>query len=516
MRMSATGRRAWALLAAMALLTAGVPAQAQKSADTLRIVWWDQITNVNPYHNQLRAGLVVAHQAFDGLVYRDPTDFSLKPALATSWKYMDPTTIRFELRHGVIFQDGSPFTADDVTYTINLALTDKQVPVISNYSWIASVEKIDEFTVDIHTRKIFPAALQFLAMVTPIIPEAYRERVGSDAYDKQPLGAGPYKITRVDGVNQIEMERFEGYYKGAPKPRPAISKLVIHEVVDASTAQNEIVGGRADWTWNILPDNMPKLAALPFLKAEAAETMRVNFLNIDAAGRTGADNPLTKQKVRQAIAYAIDRQSIARNIMQGGSRVPDAPCFFTQFGCDNEAAVKYPYDPAKARTLLAEAGYPNGFETEIVSFMLPVFEGATQNYLKAVGITAKISHVQVQAMLQRSSAGTTPIDFTNWGSYSINDVSAILPNFFSGSQDSGFSTSDLAHDPEVTALIKAAGATTDLDERKKNYSAAIRRITDQVYMLPMFTGVAFYAYRKELSFQPWADEVPRFYLSHWN
>ncbi len=510
------GTASWRVGLALAALAAmGSQAQAQKSADTLRVVWWDQIANVNPYYNQLRAGLVVAHQTMDGLIYREPTDFSLKPALATKWEYMDPTSIRFTLRQGVVFPDGSKFTADDVVYTINLALTDKQVSVPSNYSWIAGIDKVDDYTVVLHLKKVFPAALEYLAMVTPILDKTYREKLGSDAFDKLPMGVGPYTITKIDGVNEIDLVRNEAYYKDAPKARPAIAKVAIHEVADASVAQNEIIGGRADWTWNVLPDNVPKLAGLPFLKTEAAETMRVNFLNLDAAGRTDPKGPLTNQKVRQAVEYAIDRQSIAKNLMQGGSRVPEAPCFPTQFGCDAAAAVKYPYDPAKAKALLAEAGYPNGFDTEIVSFMLPTFEGAVQNYLKAVGINAKITHLQVQAVIQRSQEGKNPIDFTNWGSYSINDVSAFLPAFYSGALDSGFSTSDFAHDQTLTDLIKAAGTTTDLDTRKKDYAEAIHRITDEAYMIPMYTGVAFYAYRKEVAFKPWADEVPRFYLTSW-
>ena len=502
-------------LAVAAMAAMGSQAQAQKSADTLRIVDWNQIVNVNPYYNSLRAGLVLAHQTMDGLIYRDPNGFALKPALATKWEYTDPTTIRFTLRQGVTFPDGAKFTADDVTYTINMALTDKQVSVPSNYSWIEGVDKVDDFTVVLHLKKVFPAALEYLSMVTPILNKTYREKVGSDAFDKLPMGVGPYTITRVDGVNQIDLARNETYYKDAPKPRPAIARVVIHEVVDASTAQNEIIGGKADWTWNVIPDNVPKLAALPFLKTEAAETMRVNMINIDAAGRSDPKSPLTNPKVRQAIAYAIDRGSISKNLM-AGSRVPEAPCFPTQFGCDADAAVKYPYDPAKAKALLAEAGYPNGFETELVSFLLPTFEGAVQNYLKAVGINVKVTHLQVQAALQRTAEGKNPLDFTNWGSYSINDVSAFLPNFYSGGSASGFSTNDDAHDQALTDGIKAAGATSDPAVRKKFYSEAIHRITEQMYMLPMFTSVAFYAYRKELNFKTWADEVPRFYLSSWN
>src|ERR1700745_494174 len=101
-----------------AVLLSAAPVSAQKSADTLRVVMRDALPNVDPYYNNLRTGVVMHHQAWDGLVYRDPETFEIKPLLATEWKRPDPTTIEFTLRAGVKFHDGSPFTADDVVYTI--------------------------------------------------------------------------------------------------------------------------------------------------------------------------------------------------------------------------------------------------------------------------------------------------------------------------------------------------------------------------------------------------------------
>ena len=112
-----------------ACVTFGAPALAQKSADTLRITWRDAIPDVDPYYNSLRTGMVVAFQAFDCLAYRDPTNMEMKPALATSWKQVDPTTLEFTLREGVTFQNGDPFTADDVVYTINTIIHDKKVAI---------------------------------------------------------------------------------------------------------------------------------------------------------------------------------------------------------------------------------------------------------------------------------------------------------------------------------------------------------------------------------------------------
>ncbi len=503
-----TGRAALtACLLAMPL--AGTSALAQKSSDTLRVTWRDAVPNVDPYYNQLRTGLVLAHQAWDTLVYRDPETFALKPLLATSWRYVDDTTLEFDLRRGVTFHDGSAFTADDVVYTFNTILTDKQVSVPSNFIWLESAEKISDFKVRLKLKRIFPAALEYISMVLPVWPKAYRERVGADAYARAPVGAGPYRITRVDGTTTIELERYDGYYADSPKGMPPIRRLVINEVSDATTELNALLGGKADWIWNFIPDNFDNIGRMPNLQALRAESMRVGYLQLDAAGRTGADNPLTKLKVRQAIMHAIDRPTFARQLVQGGSRVPDAPCFPTQFGCDANAATRYEYDPAKSRALLAEAGYPNGFDTELVTYVLPQWGGAVQNYLKAVGINARISQLQVGAAVKLSIEGKTPLAIGSWGSYSINDVSAFLPFFFAGS------TSDYALDPEVKKLVDQGGASTNPDERRRAYGQAIKLVTDNAYFLPMNTYVTTYGISRQLNFKPFPDELPRFYLSSW-
>ena len=148
-----------------------LPAHAQKAQDTLRIAWRDAIPNVDFYYNSLRTGLIVSHHVWDTLIYRDPETFQLKPLLATSWKYVDETSVEFELRPGVVFHDGSKFTADDVVYTVNLVLNDKQISVPSNFSFIDGVEKVDDLHVRIRLKRVFPAALEYFAMVLPIYPK---------------------------------------------------------------------------------------------------------------------------------------------------------------------------------------------------------------------------------------------------------------------------------------------------------------------------------------------------------
>ncbi|MBX6373193.1 MAG: ABC transporter substrate-binding protein [Acetobacteraceae bacterium] len=486
-------------------------AEAQRSANTLRIGFRDAVPNIDPYYNSQRTGVIIAHQAFDGLVHRDPETFRIVPALATEWRWVDNKTLDFTLRQGVKFHDGSPFGPDDVVYTINtVADPGSRVATPSNYAWLQGAEKTGPNTVRLHMKHPMPAALEYLALITPIWPKAYRERVGPEGFARAPIGTGPYRFTKVDVSTGVEYERFDDYYQGGPKGRPAIQRITARYLSDAATEMTELLSGRVDWIWNINPDQMDNVNRLPTLQAVQQESMRVGYLQPDAAGRSGAGNPMTKQKVRQALVYAIDRKAIAERLVRGGSRVPDAPCFPSQFGCDAEAAVKYEYNPAKARQLLAEAGYPNGFDVELTSYVQPrQWSEAVQNYLQAVGIRARLNLLQVAAQIQRALRGELALNMGSWGSYSVNDVSAILPNYFGGGGN------DYARDPEVTRLVEQGGASNDEEERRRAYAAAIRRITEQAYWIPLHTYVNAYAFSKQLDFKPWPDELPRFYLAKW-
>jgi peptide/nickel transport system substrate-binding protein len=249
------------IMLALSLFCVGQSAQAQKSADTLRIVFRDGVSNVDPYYNNQRTGVILQHQAWDALVYRDPSNFEIKPLLATEWKFVDAVTLDFTLRQGVKFHDGSAFTADDVVYTINLVSSpDGKVSTPSNYNWIDHAEKTGDYSVRVIFKRPTPAALQFFALVVPIYPKAYREKVGADGYAKAPIGAGPYKITKVEAGASVDFERFDDYWAGSPKGKPAIKKLSVRFVPDDATEMTELLAQRADWIWQFSADQFDNLS----------------------------------------------------------------------------------------------------------------------------------------------------------------------------------------------------------------------------------------------------------------
>ena len=488
------------------------PAAAQKAADTLRAMWLDPVVNIDPYYNNQRTGLILAHHIFDGLVFRDPNGFTMKPLLAESWRWVDDTTLEFKLRQNATHHNGDKFTADDVMYTIGI-ITDPAsgISVPSNFApWLAGAEKVDAYTVRLKLKQAFPAALEYVSFVMPIYPKAYRERVGRDIYNKEPVGSGPYRVVKWEAGQAVEMERHEGYYEGGGKGKPAIKKLVVRQVTDANLLTNSLIGNQVDWIWQYPADLVEKIAALPNAATLTQEAFRVAHLSLDAAGRSDPKGPLTNVLVRRAIWHAIDRASFTKNLIRFGSRVPDAPCYFTQFGCDPAAAVKYEYDPAKSRALLAEAGYKDGFDIELVNpGMLPSWIGAIQADLGKVGIRAKVSTMTGVAATTRIQKGDVPMYLSSWGSYSINDVSAIMPYFFSKTVD------DLARDDELTAALRAGGTVVDPEARKKAYAKAIHIITDKAYWLPIGTYVTVYGLSKQLDFKAYPDEMPRFFWAKW-
>jgi len=497
------------LVGVLLMLSGMASAWAGKADDTLRITLRDAIPNVDPYYNTQRAGLIMATHVWDTLIDRDPTTSKLVPGLATEWRNVDDLTIEFKLRPDVKFQNGDTFSADDVVYTINTVIADKKVATPSNYAWIAGADKVDGLTVRVRLKKPFPVALEYLASVTPIWPKAYRERVGEEEYSRRPVGTGPYAITKLEGAGEIRMERFEGRFTGGGKPRPAIKTIIFRSVADPTTQMAELIGGKADWIEDVNADQFNNLAGLPNVATLRAEAQRMAYIVMNAAGRDNPESPIRDVRVRQAISYAIDRETMARQFMPGGSRVPDIVCFDTQFGCNSAGTIHYSYDPMKAKALLAEAGHSNGIDVELYSYLAPPWGGAIQNYLRAVGINARLNQVQVSAAIQLFQQGKLPLAIGAWGGFGVNDVSTYLQYFFTAT------ALDQARDPKLQQLVEQGGGTNDADARLKAYNEAFKVIAAQAYFLPLFTYVKNYAFTKDLDFKAYPDDWLRFYRASW-
>jgi peptide/nickel transport system substrate-binding protein len=194
-----------------------------------------------------------------------------------------------------------------------------------------------------------------------------------------------------------------------------------------------------------------------------------------------------------------------KSIVGEGGRIIHTVCFPGQFGCTDEGAPRYAYDPAKAKQLMAEAGLAQGFEVDLYAWRERNHVEAIIGYLRAIGIKANLRYMQYAAARDAVRAGKAPMVFASWGSASINDVSAITPIFYK------FLPDDRNLDPEVRDLLEKGDTTVDPAARKEAYRAALALIQQRAYTLPLYSLPAYFVATKDLVFKPYADEIPRFW-----
>jgi peptide/nickel transport system substrate-binding protein len=503
---------AWALFGALAVATA--PALADKKSDTL--VWATDRENpiADPYYLNTRDLVIIGHHAWDTLVWSDAATGAIKPLLATQWRWINDTTLELRLREGVKFHSGKVLDADDVVYTLNF-VTDKDHAVL-NFTlleWIRSAEKVDARTVRIHLKRPFPPALSYLAGAGFIMQNGHYDQAPSRPDGKKDYGAvkangtGPYRIEEVKPGDSITLVRNAEYFRDGPKGAPSIATLRMRTVKDQNTRVAELLNGGVDWLWEVPKDIVDRIRSNPAIVVENGRTLRVGYLAFDVRGTSDAKQ-FTDRRVRQAVAHAINREQIAKTAMGQEAVVIHAACHPDQFACTSRVA-KYDFDPAKARALLKEAGYPDGFEFDFYAFRDREQSEAMIGDLARVGLKPTLNYLQYTAFLEASRKGRVPVGFSTWGSNSISDVSAITAKFFTGGPD------DLARDPQVIKGIEEADAQTDPAKRKALWDKVLARIADEAYWVPLYTYSKYYAFSKDLAFEPTSDEIPQFFAAKW-
>lgn len=498
------------LLALFAVLLLVPFAWANKANDTLNVAYERTMLTLDTYATSERLALILSHNWGDTLIYRDPESGDLKPGLATSWKVIDDKTFEFTLRKGVTFHDGEPFSAKDVKATFDYVTGPAaSLPGADTLQWIASTEVVDPYTVRIHAKAVTPTALQSLAMVGVIYPAGYLKDKGPAAMGKAPVGTGPYKFVSWDS-NTITFVRNDNYFGGS-KGMPSIKNLVIHVIPEEASRIAALRTGQIDIarSGTISPDQADSVRGKAHV--EAANILRIWFIQMDALGKSGTD-VFTDPRVRQAVNYAINKKEIVDGLLQGYGKAIDTPCNPVQFGCDPKAAVDYGYNPEKAKQLLAEAGYPNGFTVDMYGYRDQAVFQAIQGYLQQVGIRTNLKWYggQYDVVSKKEAAGETPLFFGSWGSSSIYDASAIMNIFF----EKGKSLALVANDQLTTDLEKAL-ETVDTTKRKALYDDAIHIVTSQAYWVPLYSGTVLAGVSNDLNWTPSSDEIERYFLASW-
>jgi peptide/nickel transport system substrate-binding protein len=498
------------LVAALfAAFTAATSAVAAKRDNTIRFAYDQVPENVDQYFNNVRIGFIIGQQVWDTLIYRDPKTNEYKPQLATSWTWVNDKTLELELRRGVKFHNGEEFDADDVVYTLNfVSKPESRVVTQQNVDWIERAEKLDKYKVRIVTKRPFPAAIEYLAGPVVIYPHEYYAKVGPQGMNEHPVGSGSYRVVEHAIGKFIRLERNADYFRDSAKSQPKVDKIEIRFIPDAQTRVAEMLAGGLDMIMSVAPDQAQQLKSVPHLQVKSGETMRYVFLQFNTTEATPVPQ-LRDLRVRKAVMYAIDREAMIKSIVGEGARLLHTVCFPSQFGCTDAGAPRYAYDPAHAKQLLAEAGFPDGFEIDLYAYRERNQTEAIIGYLRAVGIKANLRFMQYPAMRDAMRGGKAPIIHQTWGSFSVNDVSAATPVFHK------FTADDLNRDAEVRDLLEQGNSAVDPNTRKQAYAKALVLIAERLYAIPLYSLPTYYVAAKDLDFTAYPDELPRFWEMSW-
>ena len=384
---------ALALLALVVLTPVSVAAQSQMTWAvhvTLAPTWFDPAE-----HTGIITLMKVLYAVHDAVVKPMPGN-PMAPSLAESWTMSkDGLSYEFVLRKGVLFQNGDPLTADDVKFSFERyrgaaakLLKDK----------VAAVEVIDPLRVRFRLKEPWPDFMTFYGSPATgaawIVPKKYVEKVGDEGFKKAPIGAGPYKLTAHTPGVELVLEAHDRYWRKAP----AVKRLVWKVVPEDLTRLAMLKRGEVDVAYSLrgpLGDEVKRTEGLKLAATIVSGTQWFDF------GRLQFDpkSPWHDRRVRLAAALAFDKNAINQAETLGHSKITGAiiPSAF-EYAL---ALPPYPYDPARAKKLLAEAGYPNGFdagEYACDASYSSVAE-AIGNYLGAVGIRAKMRPMERAAFL---------------------------------------------------------------------------------------------------------------------
>jgi len=498
------------LTASVIALSSAMPALADQANDTLVAAFNKEVQTLDGLYSTSRENLILSYLTSDQLVDLNPETGEYDGALAESYTWVDDRTIDFTLREGIQFHDGSPVTVEDIVYSFEWIADEDSDTRRGAFirGWFESAVAIDDRTVRVTATNPYPLMLRDIAVfVLTRQAGAYGEG-DTDSLTQQFNGTGPYRIVGFEMGASVTLERFEGYYDGGPKHEGNIETIYLRSIPDWGTVTAELLSGGVNWSFNVPDDIAQDLGALPMADHTTGVSTRVSFLVLDAAGVTDPEGPLTNVLVRQALNHAVNREEIVEFLVGGSGRPIQTTCNLGMFGCDVEV-TEYEYNPERAMELLAEAGYPNGFEFELTTYReRPIMEAVAAD-LAEIGVTANINHVRLSALSALRGDGELEAFQNAWGFYATPDLGAISNYYLEGSNR------NLHHDADVEGWFRAALETVDQEERAALYAQALTRVADQAYLLPIFQYSQNYVHSSDVTFEAPADGLPRLNEVSW-
>ncbi len=401
---------------------------------------------------------------YEMLTVRDPVTAELGPSLATSWEQLDETTWRFELQEGVTFHNGEPFDANAVVYSVERMIDPEfNSEIISFVATITGAEAVDDYTVDIFTEGPDPILLARLTWLN-IVPPVYAEENAAN-FGNEPVGTGPYEFVEWVKGDHVKLEAYADYWGGAP----SIAEVTIRTIPEDATAAGALQAGEVDVVRHLIPEYLDQVP-----KAVSVHGIEFPWVRINTNVA-----PLDDVRVRQALNYAIDKESLRDALYSGYAAVAEGQLLTPGHFGYNPDVTAYPYDPDTARQLLQDAG-AEGATLEFVGeagrwLKDKELVEAIATQLDAVGLNIEVNIAEWSQWLDLLFAGAEAAPDLQYSSNdnSLFDADRTLSVLFTsdGSQAAYFN-------PEVDRLVNEARTETDVAAREDMYHQAVQMIYD--------------------------------------
>jgi len=459
---------------------------------------------MNPMGDDSDANLSFMANFFDGLLQRGP-DGKLAPALAVKYEHPDLLTWKLELRKGVKFQNGDDFTAADVKFTFERMGDPKVSQFRDTAQSIESITTPDDYTVVIKTKTPIPWFANNLHQLF-IMGKKSTEAASEGDVMTKPNGTGAYKLVEWVKGSHLKLEANENYWGGAPP----IKEIEVRTITEASTRFAALASGQVDLVAGIPVELLAQIAKNPKLQVITKPSRRCIFLALGNSPGT----PTADIRVRQAMYMAINENEIIKKVMRAqaspSAQIPDPP----PVGY-NPAIKRLAYDPQKAKKLLQEAGYPNGFEITLSGpndryVQDAAIAQAVAEYLAKVGIKVKLDVKPKSIFFPEVNQGKLPFYLIGWfdGTYDMGRPYFKLAHTRDKEKGVGELNGSAYSDAEIDKLLEATATMADLEARKKALEHLNKvAMEDKILWIPLHYQVEDYAVQKakNINFMPRPD-----------
>lgn len=443
--------------------------------DTLIWAQGADVTSLDPHQGKETPAVEVTCQIFDTLVVVNPETNEIEPQIAESWEQVDELTYVFKIRQGIKFHDGSDLTAEDVKFSLDRAINSAAVSYIVDF--IDTVTVDDEYTVTVKTKAPYAPALRNLAIpFAAIVPKAVVE-ADEAAFILNPVGSGPYQFVEWKQNDHVTLKAFDDYYAG----KPATENLIMKVIPETSQRSIALETGEIDLAYDMAVNDVAKLKDSTELTVYEIPSLTCWYISMNM-NKEPFNNPL----VREALSYAIDRQLIIDTINAGSGQPADAIIAPGVFGYYSTGVREY--DPEKAKELLAEAGYPDGFETSLwVNDNQSRIEmcQAIQNMFQQIGVECAVEVLEFGSYISRTTNGEHDMAYFGWTTSSADADYSYYSLEHSTQQGAAGNRSFIA-DPEVDALIEEARTNSDEATRTELYKELAIKLDEINNNIPVF------------------------------